>query len=248
MESPTAQLGLPDMPPMAEVRDRNSVLISTGGEARRRESFMSMVSNSSDPHTQYLVTPNEFNTAEPDATSPMSVRPFSPSETFSFPKPPVPASSVAVSSSQAASSTATLVQINSPPAVFSPELGSPCAQPIAVPPVFTSAGNPFEDPVEPSTFSGAETVRRPFLPTLEDELAVSPSDQVRILQVFDDGWAMVEKVGVVPGNPGQSMPQRRGLIPVDCFREAGQALPSFLAQKRLSSYQGQHGTLEPTVF
>ena len=86
---------------------------------------------------------------------------------------------------------------------------------------------------------------RPFVPTLEDELLVSPGDRVRILQVFDDGWAMVEKVGAGSSIDGNQ--QRRGLIPVDCLREAGQPLPSFLAQKGLIDYDLQNGAHETAV-
>ncbi|KIM54839.1 hypothetical protein SCLCIDRAFT_17566 [Scleroderma citrinum Foug A] len=139
----------------------------------------------------------------------MSVRPFSPSETFSFPKPPIPI------------------------------LGTILAMAIPEDPV--PAVNPFEDSVDPPVLSHIETICRPFVPTLEDELLVSPGDRVRVLQVFDDGWSMVEKVGLGPSTKGNQ--QRRGLIPVDCFREAGQALPTFLAQKGLSDYVLRNGVL-----
>ncbi|KAL4081131.1 hypothetical protein J3A83DRAFT_4085272 [Scleroderma citrinum] len=251
MESPTAQLGAPEFPPMAEVRDRNSILIATGGQAARRESFLSMMSNSNDPDAQYLIVPTEHNSIDPCATSPMSVRPFSPSETFSFPKPPAPLLSPTLSPRQAVdssiSSTATLVQLHSPPAVFSHESTSPvtCSPgtilAMATPAPAAHAINPFDDPVHTPVFAHIEKICRPFIPTLEDELLVSPDDNVRILQVFDDGWAMVERVGL--GTSTQSNQQRRGLIPVDCFREAGQPLPSFLAQKSLSDYV-PHGTHE----
>ncbi|KIO01697.1 hypothetical protein M404DRAFT_149350 [Pisolithus tinctorius Marx 270] len=151
----------------------------------------------------------------------MSVRPFTPSETFSFPKPPLPSSSTAISARQG--------------------VGSPSADTAAgLPSVPVIVVNPFEDPVP--AFSDTETIRRPFTPNMEDELLVSLGDVVRIFQVFDDGWALVERISVnavVAGNPHSQ--QRRGLIPVDCFRETGQELPHFLAQKRLSDYATPHG-------
>lgn len=247
LASPTTQLDIPELPPMAEVRDRNRVLISTGGEAARRESFASMTSNGSSGSGQYLVTATD-HIGDAGALSPMSVRPFTPSETFSFPKPPLPSSSTAISARQGvgspSASTATLVQLSPPPLAFHHELASP-PSPISdtaagLPSVPVIVVNPFEDPVP--AFSDTETIRRPFTPNMEDELLVSLGDVVRIFQVFDDGWALVERISVnavVAGNPHSQ--QRRGLIPVDCFRETGQELPHFLAQKRLSDYATPHG-------
>jgi len=85
-------------------------------------------------------------------------------------------------------------------------------------------------------------IRRPFMPTMDDELAVLPGDQVRVMQAFDDGWAFVEKMTGAGSDRNE-----RGLIPVDCLREAGQALPAFLAQKRVSSYGADVG-LQATAF
>ncbi|THH04996.1 hypothetical protein EW145_g5126, partial [Phellinidium pouzarii] len=62
-----------------------------------------------------------------------------------------------------------------------------------------------------------EFIKRPFAPTLADEMAVQRGDEVRILRSFDDGWARVEKMGT----------GEKGLIPVDCLRENGEPLPAF---------------------
>jgi hypothetical protein len=98
-----------------------------------------------------------------------------------------------------------------------------------------SSANPFSDPNASSSapnlnseFAPVETIKRPFAPSLDDELAVTPGDFVRVVKVFDDGWAYVEKIGA----------SARGLIPLDCMRDAGQDLPAFLASKRVSSYIG----------
>ncbi|KAE9403241.1 hypothetical protein BT96DRAFT_878875 [Gymnopus androsaceus JB14] len=111
----------------------------------------------------------------------MSVRPFSPSEMFSFPKPP----RNSVSSS----------------ALLTP-------------------------PAHVHEFSESEIVRRPFVPSLDDELAVEVGDIVTLLRVFPDGWALARALEAkIPG-----------LIPVDCFRQAGEDFPAFLAAaKRMSS-------------
>ncbi|KAI6043791.1 hypothetical protein EDC04DRAFT_2647085 [Pisolithus marmoratus] len=241
--TPTAELGIPELPPMAEVRDRNHALISTGGEAARRDSFASMASNGSHASVQYLIAPTDLH-ADTGAYSPMSVRPFSPSETFSFPKPPLPSSASLVPVRQGvgspSASTATLVQVSPPPPVFHRELVSPPSPITELPPVPAIVVNPFEDPAPALT--GTETIRRPFTPNMEDELLVSLGDVVRILQVFDDGWALVERTSVNTVVTGDlRSQQRRGLIPVDCFRESGQGLPHFLAQKRLTDYATPHG-------
>ncbi|KAF9240210.1 hypothetical protein BU15DRAFT_45948 [Melanogaster broomeanus] len=245
----------PELPPMAELHERNSLLISTAGAVARRESMNSMMSNGSNTDTQYLLVPSNQNLVEP--LTPMSVRPFSPSESFAFPKPPAPQQAAAgdwssnrLSNSSffssggqgvisRKSSAATLIQINTPPRAFTTDLSpvtvltptAPMYPPVAV---ANPAVDPFADPAAQPGFEDIEVVRRPFMPTLDDELSVHPGDRVRVLQVFDDGWAFVEKVV----GPGLEHNDRidRGLIPVDCLREAGQALPAFLAQKRVSSY------------
>lgn len=239
---------LPDLPPQVEVRERNSVFISTGGEVARRESLNSMLSNGSEPDAQYLTVPGQKN-QEP--TTPMSVRPFTPSESFSFPKPP-PSSTVdcfVLSGTQGPTSrrsSTTLVHLaTSPPAcvtdlspesVLTPSLHPQTPTPSVVLSPLIAAPNPsplvdpFADPGTPG-FADVEVIRRPFKPSLDDELEVCPGDRVRLLQVFDDGWAFIEKLATTEGGRHQ-----RGLIPVDCLRETNQALPTFLAQKRVSSY------------
>jgi len=79
-----------------------------------------------------------------------------------------------------------------------------------------------------SHFAVVETIRRPFVPTMDDEMTAAPGEQVRMLRRFDDGWAYAEKVPT----------GRRGLIPIDCLRLPEEDLPAFLAAKRLSSYRG----------
>jgi hypothetical protein len=106
-------------------------------------------------------------------------------------------------------------------------------------PVFT---NPFSDPAVPESQvsdnldTGVETfVRRPFIPTRDDELSVVPTNAVRVLKMFDDGWCFCEVVS------GQGQGQS-GLIPMECLRDAGQEFPSILATKRSSSNPDQNTT------
>lgn len=233
----------PEFPPMAEVRERTSILFSSASAVARRESMNSMTSGGSDSDTQYLVVPNDPNSR--GVSSPMSVRPFSPSESFAFPKPP-PCTEENASTFGfnghgliSPSSSASLIQIHSPPPTFNSDLPPPIpATSYLLPPsaslpssvaIPNTSSNPFADPVKPESYE-LETIRRPFTHSLDDELSVSIGDKIRVVKVFDDGWAFVEK-------HGSSLDRKEsGLIPVDCLREAGQALPAFLAQKRVSSY------------
>ncbi|KAG1814961.1 hypothetical protein EV424DRAFT_1325648 [Suillus variegatus] len=250
IDSPTSSLNVNlaaldttlEFPPMAEVRERASLLFPSAGAVSRRESMNSMMSIGSDPDTQYLIVGNDLN--PPGSSSPMSVRPFSPSESFAFPRPPPPcpnqaqrASSISVGHDLVAplSSAATLVQIHSPPPIFNSDLlpSAPASSYLLSPPSSSlttipgTSPDPFADPAKPEF----DTIHRPFAPTLDDEVSVVPGDQVLVLKVFDDGWAFVEK------QCGFLDDSERGLIPVDCLREAGQALPVFLSQKRVSGYQ-----------
>jgi hypothetical protein len=87
-------------------------------------------------------------------------------------------------------------------------------------------------------FSEIETICRPFVPTLEDEVGVEPNEQVRILQVFDDGWTKVEKVKSLKSSKGKVKVTEvdTGLIPIDCLRAPGVDLPTFFDKKRISGY------------
>ncbi|KAG2138618.1 uncharacterized protein EDB93DRAFT_719118 [Suillus bovinus] len=231
---------IPEFPRMAEVRERMSLLFPSAGAVSRRESMISMISIGSDSDTQYLVMGNNLN--PPGPTSPMSVRPFSPSESFSFPRPPPCPNDAQHTSSVFAgcdlvtpsSCATTLVQIHSPPPIFNSDLlsSAPAASYLLPPPsgsliaVSGTSSDPFADPPQPEF----ETIHRPFTRTLDDEISVASGDQVLVLRVFDDGWALVEKqCGLLDHN-------ENGLIPVDCLREAGQTLPTFLSQKRVSGY------------
>jgi len=248
IDSPSGfSLGVvPSLPPMAEVRDRNSALISTGGAVARRESMNSMLSNGSNPDAQYLAVSTHQNNLE--SSSPMSVRPFSPSESFAFPKPPAPPSSnvdsFPISETQGfsspQSSATTLVHLSTPPRALMTDL-PPAPVPTSLHPQISTpdvtlppriAANqsidPFADPAE-REFSDVGVIRRPFAPSLDDELAVHPGDRTRLLRIFDDGWAFVQKLGGTEGGRHE-----RGLVPVDCFREVDQALPAFLAEKRVN--------------
>ncbi|KAK7054434.1 hypothetical protein VNI00_003632 [Paramarasmius palmivorus] len=199
------------------------ILISVHDVDRRRESSSSMGSDASDPYTQRQVVyaPPDSTLLPPEPLTPMSVRPFSPTESFSFPKPPLDkrASDQWGSMTTRRQSSTTITAQSAYSGV-------------------DDAENPFGDPTPEPGFAEAETIRRPFLPSRDDELAVAPGDKVNVLRVFDDGWVAVHKISEsqdIKGK-GKAAEGGPGLIPVDCLREAGQKLPDFLASKRVSMY------------
>ena len=225
------------------------------------ESRFSIGSVGSD-HSQYLIV-NDRHSGNPDTPggiTPMSVRPFSPSESFAFPKPPEPAAGSAAGSSRPSSYattgmlSTTSLNANMPPGLLRMTL--PFTTPNNKPSSFTGTimaptanpfgdNNPFEDPVTSNTdpdiyttgtFAEIEIVRRPFIPTLDDEIPVSAGDAVQVLHSFDDGWALVETIPQGSHGKGTREKSKNGLIPIDCLRKPGQELPAFIASKRVSSY------------
>lgn len=89
---------------------------------------------------------------------------------------------------------------------------------------------PAETVIQPA-FAEIQVIRRPFIPRLQDGLNVAVGDSVGIVQRFDDGWAMVQKIPPLADKKGKARAvdeSDQGLIPVDCLREAD--LPEFVAQ------------------
>jgi hypothetical protein len=251
---------IPPVPPMAEVRGSdntfsapnpfsplqdspilvafdNARLPSTNNNISNTSRFSvhsanSVHSQNSDSYAQYLTVSNSGFMEGGEIRTPMSVRPFSPSESFAFPKPPKEASD---SSRPPSTLTLSTVTLSVPPT----HTKSPTASRILLPstpasPVVTEApeANPFADPTFEPKFAEIETVQRPFAPTLSDELPVVMGDRVKVIKVFDDGWALVVKI---PARVDVSAKERPGLIPIDCMRAIGQDLPAFLSDKRVSS-------------
>lgn len=77
------------------------------------------------------------------------------------------------------------------------------------------------------TFNEEEAICRPYTATMPDELSVTPGIRVKVVKVYDDGWAMVQKL---------DSSTSRGLIPLDCLRQPGQDFSDFLQEKRVSNY------------
>lgn len=230
---------LPPIPPMAEIRGEGPFILGMDlnsphmtNTSNKRDSAGSKNSTASDPNAQYLFLPpiSQDNGA---IGTPMSVRPFSPSELYSFPKPP----SDADRTSGGRVSVFSQLHDNSGQVDgvrMSDATDHPSVEEV----------DPFADPIAASAatqpnFADIEVIRRPFMPTLEDELIVVAGDRVRILQPFDDGWILVQKVPPPVDRKGKGREVDefdQGLIPIDCLRDGDQDLPEFIAQQRVSSY------------
>ena len=157
----------------------------------------------------------------------------------SFPKPPTTRSSVGAGSDRFGSvKSAAFVtaedggepESENPFADFTEVASPPLSSPALSPALTKGASRPS---TAGSNFAAVETIRRPFVPTMGDEMAVKPGDEVRIVQRFDDGWAVAENVAT----------GAHGHIPIDCLRAPQEELPAFLAKKRISSYRASVATV-----
>lgn len=185
--------------------------------------------NGSTPHV--LLIPDPPTDDEPRTpVTPLSVRPFTPSESFSFPMPPRRSSTQHTSPRACSTSPDSL-------ATSAYATAQSHADPFA-------DGDPFLDPAESDAghtvesfltadttaahFSAVEVARRPFVARRDDEMSVAPGDRLHVFKRYDDGWAFAENIGTAA----------RGLFPIDCLRMPHQDLGTFLAEKRLSTYAG----------
>ena len=268
----------PSFPPMAELRGtsllaRLDTSVGSGSPriiSENRFSGSTVSSTSSDGQSQWFVIGDD--PLAPEVSSPMSVRPFSPTESFAFPRPPTTnEKKSSMNSSRSSSGHAFSVRNPSMADEKVPAIPVRAANPFHDPDPFiiysTAAAaatvaviprsgdsdvpfreaavanclttNPFADP-EPCTTSDSDTnrvgsfndefmeierIKRSFDPSLDDELGVVPGDKVRIIEVFSDGWAIVEKnpsCGLVDVK-GKGREPEQGLIPIECLRLPGTA-------------------------
>jgi hypothetical protein len=225
----------PSLPPMAEIIQRNSpseiptaILVNTGTNSNR-----SSLQSLEDKTARASLAPSVYSQQDM-----MSVRPFTPTEAFAFPTPPLrPDTNDSLSEFVNSYGKRTKSYLATPPGLEPPAAAyiaglppnsplSPSSNAPLLPPQIL-ATNPFDDPNNYSnTPAEVEVVQQPFMSSLPDELSVQPGDSVKIVKTFSDGWAMIEKDGV------------GGLIPINCFREVGQGVPAFLASERVSSCHG----------
>ncbi|EKM51550.1 uncharacterized protein PHACADRAFT_261759 [Phanerochaete carnosa HHB-10118-sp] len=225
-------------PPSSTLRSGSSTSSNGYDTASSGPSALDTSINDSEP--QILLIPEPHTNGEPlTPITPLSVRPFTPTESFSFPMPPRQSSSVFPPPRTCSTSPDSLATSEYATARSLSPAVDPFADPSAAAPADSDAGHSAAENEEASFltadsatvyFAAVEVVRRPFVPSQGDEMAVEPGDRVRVLRRYDDGWAYAENVGTAA----------RGLFPIDCLRLPHQDLGEFLGEKRLSAYGAVH--------
>lgn len=159
-------------------------------------------------------------------STPMSARAFSPTDGYTFPKPPSTISAGTIKEEKR-KSVDELIDLNNPFEDRLPPGASPFADPIVpvTPGARASVGSSVGSAGSVIGIGTRVAIARPFTPNLHDEIGVSLGDEVIVLQAFDDGWVQIRNVN-----------KDVGLIPLDCFRAEGQDPATFLASKRVSSF------------
>ncbi|KAJ7264887.1 hypothetical protein B0H12DRAFT_1011510 [Mycena haematopus] len=64
-----------------------------------------------------------------------------------------------------------------------------------------------------------------FTPTLEDELPIQPGDTVRLIEEYQDGWALVQRIGRIDAP--------KGVVPRTCITDRERIISSFNPGRRL---------------
>jgi hypothetical protein len=217
-------------PVMTEVANSSLAFLSTEGiedyQDSARSAFLSTegIENYQDSAKSVHLSvpaPSKRESDQSSLNGPMSVRPFSPTESFAFPKPPseheVQSLNSPIKTTASKSPIASIrdaVRQPSESTTHSVRTHRSSSDPTAAP---ESGRSKAFTPID-------ETIRRPFVPIREDELPVTPGDFVRVIKLFDDGWCFCE---VIRGTGLGSS----GLIPTDCLREDGKPFPASLAAK-----------------
>ncbi|KAJ7073896.1 hypothetical protein C8F01DRAFT_1075576 [Mycena amicta] len=68
-------------------------------------------------------------------------------------------------------------------------------------------------------------VVNPFTPTMDDELPIQLGETVRLLEEFQDGWALVQRLGRVDAP--------KGVVPLTCLSERSPVIPAFSPNRRV---------------
>ena len=241
---------LPPLLPTAEVgrthaSSLQAVVDPSRYNAEISDERFSMGSNYSET-SQYLFVNLRNSLQDPTPV----IGQVSPSHSFAFPKPPSPAGDRTSAYSRLSCNTgtfaATIKRLKNDELLV-PSLSAVPSTPAVVPLTNNDPSgsdpfadeNPFEDPQRPALPAiHKEIVRRPFQRTRQDEVTVNIGECVHVLLTFDDGWVYVVKVPVPGSGRGDSEDVSggsKGLIPIDCLREAGGDL-AFIAAQRVSSY------------
>jgi hypothetical protein len=64
-----------------------------------------------------------------------------------------------------------------------------------------------------------------FTPTLDDELPIQIGDTVRLIEEYQDGWALVQRIGRTDAPTG--------VVPRTCITDRERTLPSLTPNRRL---------------
>ncbi|EEB98966.1 hypothetical protein MPER_01432, partial [Moniliophthora perniciosa FA553] len=62
----------------------------------------------------------------------------------------------------------------------------------------------------PPPIIGGTIVRRTFIPNMDDELWITTGETIKVLQDYDDGWALCENAQM-----------QRGMVPLECLDDPG---------------------------
>ncbi|KAJ2928213.1 hypothetical protein H1R20_g8879, partial [Candolleomyces eurysporus] len=236
---------VPSLPPMAEVRrSRNELDYPMATPSNESGDHRFSIGSSNSGNSSYFFINHRPSIDTSNSHRPTNANPFDPSpELFAFPKPPSDISSdrkSGYSSSSVATTTRPLSRTtntdsrnyHTPDTSPSPpehqNLPAINADPFAdgVAGLAHSTSSHTTDPFSDSTISTShETsgegavfaeVLRPFTRSMPDELTVRAGDQVKVVQIFDDGWAVVDMP--VPPSSSSEARYERGLVPLGCLR------------------------------
>lgn len=192
-QTPLPNTEVPSLPPLPQVSDPKR---ASGGSDHSQWLMVDRVQGSSEDLLG-------GNTDAP--LTPLSVAPFTPSEKYKFPQPPRTGTEP-----DEDSPFSDLNAVTEKPALNRTQTDK-TEQSIYSQPSFN------DKPVLAAGLSAA--IKRPFQPSLPDELLVVPGQVVTIEEMFDDGWNLVK-----------TPEGARGLVPLACFEDVDQ-----LAGKRRSS-------------
>ncbi|KAF9261447.1 hypothetical protein L218DRAFT_498583 [Marasmius fiardii PR-910] len=157
----------------------------------------------------------------PPAPEPYNYGPPAPVSRLSYSRAPAPSFAI---SSAASSRPVSLI-----PGRRGPDFSAPSVMEVP----FQSSTVPSQAPATPSSISvGASNVmavRCTFIPSMADELSITTGETIRVLQEYDDGWALcLNDLG------------QQGMVPMECLQTGAETSPiDKPGLKRSSSLSGK---------
>lgn len=98
--------------------------------------------------------------------------------------------------------------IQLPPALYNSSFGSAPPSPFVPPSI--QAPSTMAPPAVPAQSTEVAVVIRTFVPNLPDELHISTGEHIRVLNAFDDGWALCANIR-----------NEQGVVPLECLQRDG---------------------------